>query len=335
MSAAADRDWSGRRVAVTGAGGFVGSQLVAALVDRGASVHALTHYRGDGSAGRLDLLDAERRVAIDVHPGDVRDVEWVRRAVDGCDVVFHLAAHVGIPHSYRAPRDVLETNTVGTLNVLEALRAGAASRVVQMSTSEVYGSAQRTPIDEEHPLNAQSPYAASKVGADQLALSFHRSFGIDVALARPFNVYGPGQTARAIVPTVLSQAIAGGQVRLGSTWPTRDLTFVEDTVAGLLAIGACADARGQVLNIGTGVETSIGRLVDLVAEVVGRPLEIVTEEARTRPRSSEVDRLVADASRLRALTGWEPSVDLRAGLERTAAWIRDHREMFDVTRFAL
>lgn len=336
MGADGDATWSGRTVAVTGAGGFVGSTLVGVLVDAGATVRPLVHYRGDGGAGRLpQVLGSERLGEVDLRRGDVRDAEWLRRSVEGCDVVVHLAALVGIPYSYVAPRDVAATNTVGTLNVLEAVRAGDVGRLVHTSTSEVYGSARHVPMAEDHPVSAQSPYAASKVGADALALSYHRSFATPVAVARPFNVYGPGQSRRAVIPTVLAQALAGDVVRIGSDGPTRDFNFVEDTARGLLSIAACNEAVGQVLNIGTGVETSVRRIVELAEEIVGRPLRVEVDAARQRPAASEVDRLVADASRLRELTGWEPTVGLEEGLRRTARWIEANPDPLGVEGYAV
>ena len=317
-------EWSGRSVAVTGAAGFIGSHLSSELARRGATVRALVHYRSDGSRGLLDLLDAEELDALEIVAGDLRDSDWVRRALSGISCVFHLGALIGIPYSYASPRDVFATNVEGTLNVLEAARAHAIERVVQMSTSEVYGSAQRIPIDEAHPLSAQSPYAASKTAADQLALSFLRSFGVPVAIARPFNTFGPGQSARAVVPTIILQALTRERLRLGSTDTTRDLVYVADTVAGLLAIAASESTVGQACNLATGTETSIAEIVATVGTITGRALAIDPDPKRLRPEQSEVVRLVGDASRVRALCGWVASTSLRDGLERTVAWFREH-----------
>lgn len=320
-------------MAVTGAGGFIGSAVVRLLLDLGAEVRPLVHYRGDGGRGLLDELAGADD--LDVRGGDVRDAEWVRRSIDGAEVVIHLAALVGIPYSYVAPRDVVDVNLGGTLNVLEAARHLGTARIVCTSTSEVYGSAQVVPIDERHPLNAQSPYAASKVAADQLALSYHRSFDVPVALARPFNTYGPGQSVRAVVPTVVRQALAGEVVRLGATSPTRDLNFVEDTAAGILAIARCDEAVGTVLNIGSGVETSIGEVVQLVGSAIGRDLSVVMDEARVRPDKSEVDRLVADPSRLQQATGWSSTVTVSEGIARTVDWCREHPDALAASRYGV
>jgi len=314
---------SGTTCLVTGGAGFIGSHLVEALVRRGATVRAFVHY-GAGGTGHLPSLPRSITADVEVIAGDILDVETVTDAHRGVDVSFHLAALVGIPYSYRSPRDVIETNVIGTLNVLLAARAHDVQRIVHTSTSEVYGSAQTVPISESHPLVGQSPYSASKIGADQLAVSFHRSYGLPVALARPFNTYGPRQSTRAIIPTIIGQALTGPQVRLGSTRPTRDFNYVSDTAAGFIAIAAADEALGQVFNVGTGREVSIGELVTLIGEVVGRQLDVVEDADRLRPAASEVDRLVADATRLRALTGWAPEVPLVEGLRRTTAWLQEH-----------
>lgn len=321
---AEELDWAGRAVAVTGAGGFIGSHLSVELLRRGARVRALVHYRSDGSAGLLDSLEPAQRAALEIVAGDLRDSDWVRRTLAGVSEVFHLGALIGIPYSYASPRDVVATNVGGTLNVLEAARTHAIERVVQMSTSEVYGSAQTVPIAESHPLAAQSPYAASKIGADQLALSFFRSFDVPVAIARPFNTFGPGQSARAVIPTIILQALARGRLRLGSIETTRDLVYVEDTVAGLLAIAASPSTVGQACNLATGIETSIAEVVAAVGAIVGRELPVEQDPRRLRPERSEVTRLIGDPSRSRALCGWVPSTSLREGLERTVAWFRQH-----------
>lgn len=307
---------------VTGAGGFIGSHLVEALVAGGASVRALVHYDARSDRGNLELVPAEVLREVEVVAGDVRDPFGVARLVAGCDVVYHLAALIGIPYSYLAPQSYVSTNVEGTLNVLEAVRTHGVPRLVHTSTSETYGTALRTPIDESHPLQAQSPYSASKIGADKLAESYARSFDLPVATLRPFNTYGPRQSLRAILPTVIAQALEGGVVRVGSLDPLRDLTYVEDTVRAFIAVAGCDAAVGRVLNAGSGRSISIGGLVELVLDVLGLDAEVVQEAERVRPAGSEVGELVADASALRGLTGWEPRVPLREGIERTAAWVR-------------
>ncbi|MFA6957675.1 MAG: GDP-mannose 4,6-dehydratase [Thermoanaerobaculia bacterium] len=320
---------------VTGAGGFIGSRLVARLLDDGVDVRALVHYGVDGGNGLLGGLSAARRRSLDVRAGDLRDADWVRRSLVGAGRVFHLGAIVSIPYSYRSPRDVMETNVVGTLNVLEAARDAGVPRVIQTSTSEVYGSAQVTPMSESHPLSAQSPYAATKIAADQLALSWFRSFELPVSIVRPFNTYGPGQSARAIIPTIITQALAGSSVRLGSVTPTRDFNYVDDTVSAFVAVSEAAAAVGEVFNVGTGVETSVGRIVELVSASLGKELTVITDEERVRPAGSEVNRLHADATKLRHICGWEPKVPVAEGITRTVAWIRENPQRFDPGRYAV
>ncbi|MFC4161590.1 NAD-dependent 4,6-dehydratase LegB [Chitinimonas lacunae] len=329
------------KVLVTGADGFIGSHLVEYLLGRGYSVRAMVLYNAFNSWGWLDALPPALRDAIEVVAGDVRDSRSVREALRGCDTVFHLAALIAIPYSYLAPASYIDTNVLGTLNVLEAARE-LGVRVVHTSTSEVYGSAQRVPIDEDHPLQAQSPYAASKIGADQLALSYYRSFDLPVAVIRPFNTYGPRQSARAFIPTVIGQIAAGArEVRLGAVSPTRDLNYVLDTVRGFEAVARCDAALGQVINIGSNFEISVGDTAQLIAEVMGVEIELVCDEARLRPAASEVERLWADNRRAHELTGWQPDyagVDgLRRGLALTAAWFRDPANLarYKVDRYNL
>ncbi len=319
-------DWAGRRVLVTGAGGFIGSHLVERLVREGAQVRAFVLYTSSGGWEWLD--QSEVKDEIEVVLGDVQDAESVLGAMGGIEVVFHLAALIAIPYSYSAPISYVRTNVEGTLNVLQAARRADVGRVVHTSTSEVYGTALRVPIGEDHPLQGQSPYSASKIGADKLAESFFLSFGLPVATIRPFNVYGPRQSARAIIPTIVTQALSGSEIRLGNLSPTRDLTFVEDTVDAFVRLADCPDAVGQVVNVGTGTEISVGDLAALVLRLVGRELPIVTEGERTRPQGSEVERLCADASRARALMGWEPQRTLESGLEETIAWIGENLDRF-------
>jgi NAD dependent epimerase/dehydratase len=313
------------KVLVTGGGGFIGSHLCEALARRGDSVRALVRYNGRGDAGRLDDVSHEVRSEIEVVLGDVRDPYALREIVRAREVVYHLAALVAIPYSYHAPHSFFVTNTLGTVHVLQAARQEAVERIVHLSTSECYGSAQTIPISEEHALVAQSPYAASKIGADQAAESFRRSFGLPVVTIRPFNTFGPRQSARAIVPTIITQAFAGGQVRLGALDPTRDLTFVSDTVAGLIAAADAPGVVGETINLGTGTEISIRRLAGRVFELLERfgvRAELEHDADRMRPESSEVERLCADVRKAKRLLGWEPSVSLDEGLLETIAAIQ-------------
>ncbi|MEO1696062.1 MAG: NAD-dependent 4,6-dehydratase LegB [Planctomycetota bacterium] len=313
------------KVLVTGACGFIGSHVVEELVALGADVRAFVLYDRDSSWGWLDEVSAETKAAIEVVAGDVRDPGSVRRAMQGVDCVLHLAALIAIPYSYSSPESYVDTNVRGTLNVLEAARDLGVQRVVHTSTSEVYGTAQFVPITEEHPLNAQSPYAATKIAADQLALSYHASFETPVAVIRPFNTYGPRQSARAVIPTVIGQVAAGAtSVKLGSTTPTRDFSFVTDTARGFLAVATSERALGQVTNLGSGFEVSIGDTVRIIGRQMGQELEIVTDEARVRPKASEVERLWAANDRARERCDWTPAYGGLDGFERgiaeTAAW---------------
>jgi NAD dependent epimerase/dehydratase len=321
---------SGRTVLVTGAGGFIGSHLAARLVRDGAAVRAFVRYTSRGDRGALDWLEPAVTGEMEVVRGDLRDIESVAAAVRGTEVVFHLGAQIAIPYSYANPRDFFETNVLGSLNVAQATLEADVARVVHTSTSEVYGTAQQVPITEEHPLAAQSPYAASKVGADKLMETFHRTYRLPVTVVRPFNTYGPHQSARAIVPTVISQALAGDKLRLGALTPRRDLTFVEDTVAGFIAAARSDAAVGRTFQLGTGTEVSVGEIVDLVADLLGKPLQVELDEQRLRPPDSEVERLISDPTRARELTGWQAQVGLRDGLRRTLDWIaansRSYRE---------
>jgi NAD dependent epimerase/dehydratase len=327
---------SGQRVFVTGADGFIGSHLVEALAAAGAEVRALVHYNSWNSIGWLSEIPADTRRTIEILPGDVRDADRMVQGVRGCAFVFHLASLIGIPYSYEAPRSYLETNISGTLNVLEACRrSDALVRLVHTSTSEVYGTAQIVPISEHHPLVGQSPYSATKIAADKLAESFHLSFGLPVVTARPFNTFGPRQTARAVIPTIASQLLAGAQeLRLGALTPTRDFNYVTDTAAGLIALAGCKPAEGQAVNIGTGEEWSIATTAQLLMEITGRQVPIRSEDTRLRPAGSEVERLVADASRLKALTGWQPRVVFADGLKACCDWISRNLDCFDPRGYA-
>jgi len=316
--------WRGKQVLVTGAGGFIGSHLAEALHEQGASVRALVKYNSRGSWGWLDDASASVKDSIDVVLGDVQDAQLVRRTVEGCEVVFHLAALIGIPYSYRAASSYLDTNVRGTLNILQACLEEGVGRVVQTSTSEVYGTARYTPMDETHPLQAQSPYAASKIGADKLAESFHASFDLPVATVRPFNCFGPRQSSRAVIPTIIAQALRADRLTLGSLDPVRDFTFVTDTVDAFLFIAACDAAIGRVTNVGMGEGHAIGQVAEMVTDLVGRSLPIEQTSERKRPEKSEVMELVCDASRLHEMTPWRPRHDLREGLEITIQWIKEH-----------
>jgi len=315
--------------AVTGADGFIGSHLVEALVRAGHPVRALALYNSQGSWGWLDSLPADVLDQVEVVLGDVRDAEQMLSFCAGADTVFHLAALIAIPYSYVAPRSYVATNAGGTLNVLEGVRRAGVRRLVHTSTSEVFGTAQRVPIDEEHPLQGQSPYSASKIAADVLVDSFHRSFGVPAVTLRPFNTYGPRQSARAVIPTVISQIAAGQRViSLGALDPTRDFNFVADTVAAFVAVGQAEDkVLGQAFNAGSGREVSIGELVSTIATVMDAEVEVVADPSRLRPADSEVMRLLADGSKLQAATGWEPRFRLEDGLAVTAAWFRDPQNL--------
>ncbi len=314
----------GARILITGAGGFIGSHLAEACVRRGWAVRAFVHYNGAGRWGWLDT--SPLRGEMEITTGDVRDYDAVLDAVKGCGIVFHLAALIGIPYSYRSPLAYIRTNVEGTYNVLQAAREEGA-QVLVTSTSETYGTARYVPIDEEHPLQAQSPYAASKIAADQLALSFHRSFGLPVKVVRPFNTYGPRQSARAVIPTIVTQLLDGdGRIRLGNLSPRRDLTFVRDTVRGFLALAASPEAVGRVTNIGTGTEIGVGDLARRIASSMGRDVSIEEEPQRVRRPESEVMRLCCDNGRLTATTDWRPEYDLDRGLRETIAWLERHRD---------
>jgi dTDP-glucose 4,6-dehydratase len=325
----------GKTVLVTGAAGFIGSHLTERLVHGGYEVRVLVQYNGRDDRGHLDALPREVQRSIEVHRGDLKDPEAVRRAVAGRQWVFHLGALIAIPYSYQNPYDVVQTNVVGTAHVLDACRSsGALERLVLTSTSEVYGTAQYVPIDEKHPLRGQSPYAATKIAADALGESYHRAFGLPVTILRPFNTFGPRQSARAIVPTIISQALLRPQVRLGSLEPRRDLTYVKDTVSGFLAIAACDAALGRVVNIGRGADLSIGDLVERIAARLGKPLRVETESARLRPANSEVGRLLAGTSLARELWGWTPRYTLYEALDETIAWVREHLDVYRVDEYA-
>lgn len=328
---------AGKSALVTGADGFIGSHLVELLVEEGARVRAFVYYNSWNEIGWLRDVDPRALDQVEIVSGDVRDADRVREAVRDVDYVFHLSSLIAIPYSYHAPRSYVDTNVGGVLNVLQACRESSRlTRLVHVSTSEVYGTARQVPIPESHPLVGQSPYSASKIGADKMAESFHLSFGLPVVTARPFNTYGPRQTARAVIPTIASQLLAGRTtLKLGSLDPTRDFNFVTDTARGLLALSLCGQAEGEVVNIGSGEEWSVRQVVDLLMDITGNRAEIETEADRIRPAKSEVNRLLADTAKIRRLTGWQSQVPFRAGLERTVEWIRRNPARFDPGRYAL
>jgi dTDP-glucose 4,6-dehydratase len=309
------------KVLVTGAAGFIGSHLTEALVRRGRRVRAFIRYNSSNSWGWLEASPPEIRREVEVVRGDLKDGDAVRKVVQGTDLVYHLGALIAIPYSYVHPNDFVQTNLVGTTHVLQACRDHSA-RLIHTSTSEVYGTALRVPIDEDHPLQAQSPYSASKIGADKLVESFHLSFKLPVTTIRPFNTYGPRQSARAVIPTIICQALTGDRVKLGALEPVRDLTYVEDTVRGFLLAGEMESGIGQTFNLGTGQGVSIGDLARKIIAIIGRAVAIDADPQRVRPEGSEVMRLISDPSRAGKILGWSPAVGLEDGLRRTVEWIR-------------
>jgi len=326
-------NWNGKRVLVTGAGGFIGSHLAERLVELGASVRALVHYNALGTWGWLDR--SPRRDEMAVLAGDVCDRDSVSQAMAGVEIVFHLAALIAIPYSYYAPASYVCTNVEGTLNVLQAARERGVERVVHTSTSEVYGTARYVPIDESHPLQGQSPYSASKIGADKLAEAFHLSFGLPVVTLRPFNTFGPRQSARAVVPTIIIQALTRPAVRLGSLTPTRDMNFVLDTVEGFVRAAESPRAVGRTINVGSGQEVSIGDLARTILGLLGKELPILCDEQRVRPEGSEVEQLCADNRLARELLGWQPQYTLHEGLARTIAWVEENLERYRPDRYTI
>lgn len=315
---------NGKKVLVTGSDGFIGSHLVEALLDKGCEVKAFVYYNSFNSWGWLDTFPKTKLSSIEVFAGDVRDPYGVRRAVKGVDVVFHLAALIGIPFSYHSPDSYIDTNLKGTLNVLQACRDLDVKKVIITSTSEVYGTAQYIPIDEKHPLQGQSPYSASKIGADKIAESFYRSFETPVIIARPFNAYGPRQSARAVIPTVITQLLSGNtEIHLGSIHPTRDFNYVVDTCQGFIALAECEEAIGREVNIGSGKEIAIGELAGMIISMINPDTKIISDDLRKRPEKSEVERLLCDNSLIMELTEWKPKTPLREGLRHTIEWFKE------------
>jgi NAD dependent epimerase/dehydratase len=318
---------TGLKILVTGAAGFIGSHLTEYLVEQGHEVRALVRYNSRNDRGWLENSTLKEK--IEFHAGDIRDYDSVEEAVKGTDVVFHLAALIGIPYSYISPLAYIRTNVEGTYNVVQAARKHGAGRVVHTSTSEIYGTAQYVPIDEKHPVNPQSPYAASKSGADQLALSYYRSFGLPVTVVRPFNTFGPRQSARAVIPTIITQILSGARtLRLGSLSPTRDMNLVHDTVEGFVKAGLHEKTAGEIVNLGSGKEISIGDLAVLIAEKCGAKIEFEKDAGRVRPEKSEVERLLCNASKARELAGWASRFTLEQGLEETIAWFKGNTGLY-------
>jgi dTDP-glucose 4,6-dehydratase len=325
----------GKKVLVTGAGGFIGSHLVERLVADGHRVKALVRYNGRDDRGHLDAMPADIQTEIEVERGDLKDPSAVLRAVLGQEWVLHLGALIAIPYSYQNPYDVVQTNVLGTAHVLEACRANdALERLVLTSTSEVYGTARRVPIDEDHPLQGQSPYAATKISADAMGESYHRSFGLPVTILRPFNTFGPRQSARAIIPTIISQALTRPSIQLGRLDPRRDLTYVKDTVSGFVSIAGCDAALGRAVNIGRGEDIAIGELVEMIGRRLGRAIRVESDEQRIRPAASEVERLLAGTALARSLWGWRPVYSLEQGIDETIAWVEENLHRFRVDSYA-
>jgi NAD dependent epimerase/dehydratase len=326
----------GKKVLVTGAGGFIGSHLAETLVSRGAEVKTLIRYNSRNDWGMLENLPSGVRARIEVTTGDIIDGGIVANAVKDCDIVFHLAALIGIPYSYTAPESYVNTNIRGTLNVMQACREEGVEKIVHTSTSEVYGTAKYVPIDEVHPLQGQSPYSASKIGADMLALSYYLSFNTPVAVIRPFNTFGPRQSARAVIPTIISQALSAPGVHIGSLEPVRDLTYVSDTVNGFIKVAESDKAIGEVINIGNGKGITIGELAKKILTLIGCPeIPLHTDEGRIRPEKSEVMQLICNNAKAKKMIGWSPNISLDQGLKETIAWIEKNKDLYKFTRYNL
>lgn len=324
-----------KRVLVTGAGGFIGSHLVEGLADRGCQVRCFVRYNSRNDYGLLQDIPAEKRSTVEVIAGDLRDADAVRKAVELVDVVFHLGSLIAIPYSYVHPREVIETNVMGTLNVMLAARDRGVSKVVHTSTSEVYGTALYVPIDEKHPLQGQSPYSASKIGADKIVESFYASFELPVTTIRPFNTYGPRQSARAVIPTIITQALTQHEVYLGAVTPTRDFTYVSDIVEAFIKIAECDETVGRTFNVGSDFEISIGELADRIMRLIGKDIKIVQDKRRMRSEKSEVQRLWADNTLAQSTFGWRPSIPLEEGLQRTIDWISAHLNRYKIGAYVI
>lgn len=326
-------NWKNKKVLVTGAGGFIGSHLVEQLVAREARVRAFVHYNSRGDPGWLRLIPSNTIKRIELLAGDLRDLQTVRDAVNGVQTVFHLGASISIPYSYRHPAEVSEVNLIGTMNVLLACRDLKVERLIHTSSSEVYGTAQYAPIDEKHPLHGQSPYAATKIGADKLAESFYCSYDLPVVTVRPFNTYGPRQSTRAVIPTVITQALSGSIIRLGNLDTKRDFTYIDDTINGFLRAAEAESVEGKTYNLGTGETVRIGDLVEKIAQKLGRKLDILTEAVRLRPEHSEVLHLISDNRLAHEHLQWQPSVSLDTGIELTIDWLRSHLDLYQVENY--
>lgn len=318
----------GKKVLVTGAGGFIGSHLCERLVLMGCQVTSFVHYNSRNDWGLLEHLPSEIKKNIEVISGDIQDQFFTEKAVCGKEIVFHLAALIPIPYSYKAPLSYIRTNVEGTLNIMEASLKHNVKKIVHTSTSEVYGTAQYVPIDEKHPLQGQSPYSASKIGADKIAESFYLSFNLPISTIRPFNVYGPRQSARAVIPAIISQILNGKKIILGSLEPTRDFTFIDDTVEGFIKIVKNQNCIGEVINIGSNEEISIGDLANKIISIIGSQVKIESEDKRKRPPKSEVERLICDNKKSKELLGWVPRINLEEGLEKTIEWIEKSPDLF-------
>ena len=324
--------WGKKKVLVTGAGGFIGSHLTERLIELGAKTRAFVRYTSRADEGFIKYLSDDIRKNMDIVYGDIRELETVVKAMDGVDIIFNLAALVGIPYSYIHPQEVIETNTIGTLNVLMAARDAGIDKLVQTSTSEVYGTARYVPINEEHPKQPQSPYSASKIAADAIALSFYHSFDLPVAVIRPFNTYGPRQSDRAVIPSIISQTLTKDKLTLGNTTPTRDFTFVTDTAEGFIKM-AESESVGMEINIGSGQEISIENLARKIISLVGRDVAVEYDEERIRPENSEVERLCADNTKARKILGWVPKVSLTDGLEKTISFIKSNPGFYNPDKY--
>jgi NAD dependent epimerase/dehydratase len=325
-------NWAAQTVLVTGAGGFISSHLTERLLHLGASVRALAHYNSRSDPGFLSSLD-DKNERLKIVFGDICDLDLVRNVAHGVDVIFHLAALVGIPYSYDHVHQVVQVNTIGTLNILTAAKENRVKRIVHTSTSEVYGTAKSVPIDENHPRQPQSPYAASKIAADAIALTHHLSFGVPVAICRPFNTYGPRQSDRAVIPMLIAQALHREEIVLGNLTPTRDFTYVSDTVEGFIKVAESDACLGEEINLGTGCEISIGDLAKKIIELVGRNVDITRAGERMRPAASEVQRLCSNNGKARALAGWSPTVSLEEGLRLTIDWVKNSSYLYDPNQY--
>lgn len=328
-------NWNGKKVLVTGAGGFIASHLVERLVSEGAQVRAFVRYNSRNDVGMLRLIPADVFSQLEVMHGDLRDVEAVRNAVKGVDTVFHLGALIAIPYSYVNPREVFDVNVMGTMNVLMAVRDFGVRRMVHTSTSEVYGTAQYVPIDEAHPLQGQSPYSASKIGADKIAESFYRSFEVPVVTLRPFNTYGPRQSTRAVIPTIITQVLTSDEVKLGSLDPSRDFTFVVDTANGFLRVAEAENVSGEEINLGNDNTIRIGDLVEKICGIIGKTPKVVLDAQRIRPGKSEVMKLWASNEKAKRMIGWEPRISLDEGLRATIEWISAHIDLYQPGQYTV